>query len=105
MWDRRKRSHVPYVCMNGDNAMRFTLVLALLLSPLTAFAQNQTPPGPIPVHKCVQTAVGATCGPVRDGSGFAASNGYTRANRWGGSAPSQQAMTGQQGDAEPFITR
>ncbi len=82
--------------------MRFTLALALLALPATAFAQSLEPIGPIPVHKCVQTREAVQCSPVQDGTGFAAADGYTRARQWDYAAPSQQAM--RAGHDQPYLT-
>lgn len=82
--------------------MRFTLALALLVLPVTAFAQSLEPADPIPVHRCVQTREGVQCSPAQDGTGFAAADGYTRADHWD-VAPSQQAM--RAGHDGPYLTR
>jgi hypothetical protein len=60
--------------------MRYAFALAVLLLPATGFAQTMGPSAPIPVQRCMQTATGTVCGPVRDGAGLAAADGYTRAH-------------------------
>jgi hypothetical protein len=85
--------------------MRIALALAVLLLPAAAFARNEMPAGPIPVHKCVQSTEDVRCGPVRDGAGLAASVGYTRAYQWNDTTLSQQAMSAQRGNAGRYITR
>lgn len=70
--------------------MRALIALALLMAPAMAFAEDYAPEAPIPVHKCVQTTRGPACTQIRDGAGFAADNGYTRAHP-AGTQPTQQA--------------
>ena len=62
--------------------MRYVLGFALLLLPVTAFAQMfEGPTAPIPVAKCEQTTSGLSCFRVVDGAGLTASGNYIRVDR------------------------
>jgi hypothetical protein len=72
--------------------MRAFMALALLVLPAPAFAQTAVgPTTTIAVHRCERTQGGVVCGPVRDGAGFAAASGYTRASRLTGMPPRAHA--------------
>ena len=89
--------------------MRLIIGFTALLLPactltLAAFAQSAMGPTvPIPVHRCVREATTVTCGPVQDGAGFAAADGYTRA--WWSNAAVAQRATASQATAGSTFTR